>query len=128
MTTFEVTVTTTKVFTFTEGWGVSVIPIHDADDDGNDLGVSDVDVLVVPITEAGVSIIGGAPCVKDAEGDMWVPVENFSVEPSEYDRYDDARLIVEDRWFATETEAREYADGVLARWNNPAPWESFIYV
>lgn len=123
MATFDVTTTRTR--TFTQGWGVHVIPIWDTDDDGNDTGrISAIEVGVARIAADTVEIVGGVPCVLDSSG-INVPVENFATlnDLSVGDTHD-----LRTRFFETESEAREHAEWTQNRWDNPSPWESFVEV
>jgi hypothetical protein len=114
--------------TFQEGFGVACIakcancnPCYD--DEGV---ITDIEVQVVPITKALVCIVGGVPCVPLSSGGITVayyPVENFrALTNLTADDTHDLR----NRFFETEKEAQEHAQFVQRRWNNPAPWESFV--
>jgi hypothetical protein len=112
------TVTTTTEHTFREGWGVFVDPCFDHETDL----VAEIDVTVVPITEAGTTISGNVPCVAVWPG-AFVPVENFANVP---DLATDDTHDLRSRWFATEEEAREHAADVEQSWRHPNPWQSFV--
>jgi hypothetical protein len=120
VSTFTLSRTVTQ--TFTEGWGVACIPIHDGDNEG----ISELEVVVVRIARERCRIIGGVWCVKEDFGPdngPWFPVENFKVHKrlTADDTHD-----LRDHFFEVETEAREHAAWVQNRWEHPQPWESFI--
>lgn len=118
----QFTVTVPRDYTFEEGWGVHIISIWAGDDEPE--RIVEIEVSVVAITEAGVRIVGGAPCVQ-VEDNLYCPIENFQREVSE--TYDDTHDL-RSRWFATEDEARVHARYTRSRWENPAVWESFVQV
>ena len=110
---------------YREGWGVAICPIWASDDDGEPLdAVADIEVSVVRLGPTTERIVGGAICAEAWPG-LYVPMENFKrLEDLRHDDTHDLR----DRWFATETEARDHAAHTQRRWERPQPWESFIQV
>lgn len=105
------------------GWGVSVTPIFQTDDDTEEVtGVADIHVDIVRIEESAVQIVGGVPCVR-VDANFFVPLDNFQqVDDLAHDDTHDLRT----RWFATEEEARAHAASVQSTWDHPKPWESFV--
>jgi hypothetical protein len=115
----QFTLTTKHEHTFTEGWGVSVDPVYSGEEDDS---VADIDVTVVAIDRADAVLVGDVWCVAIAPR-VYVPIDDFQhVDDLTVGDTHDLRT----RWFATEEEAREHADGVEATWRNPSPWESFV--
>ena len=105
---------------YTEGYGVYVIPIWSGEDEPEH--VSDIEVGVVKLAPTHEHIIGGAICAKIGDK-FYVPMENFQrLEDLTVDDTHDLR----DRWFASKTEADDYAFHVERRWQYPQPWESFV--
>lgn len=119
----EFQVTTEKVQTFREGWGVAISPIHAGEDADYPDAVVDIDVSVVRITEGDVAMIGNVPCVASQDLGYWCPVENFRelADLTEGDTHD-----LRERWFATREEAEDHARYTKERFDNPSPWESFV--
>jgi hypothetical protein len=122
------TITTTTEHTYREGWGVSVMPIWEGEDEPE--RISDIEVGVTHITADRVRVLDGTtPCVPfdesmrtDSNG-PWIPVENYR---DELDAVNNDSHDLRDHWFKTEQEARDHASSVLAQWQNPQPWQSFV--
>lgn len=117
MSSFELT--TTRIITVRDGWGVVCVPIWAGEESE---GIAEVEVFVVPIIRDNCREIAGAWCVA-ADDNCWIPVEQFQeLDELTQDDSHDFRT----RWFATFVEATAHATSVRQRWANPAPWESFV--
>jgi hypothetical protein len=102
---------------YRDGWGVAVSPVWNEDE-----RVSDIDVEVVQLAPVAEVFTAGAICSRGESGTLY-PMSNF--RPLEEIPYGDTHDL-RDRWFPTRAEADEHAFNTLRRWENPAPWESFV--
>lgn len=107
---------------YRDGWGVHVEPIWSGEDEPEH--VSDIEVALVQLAPTAEHIVGGRICARVWQ-DAYVPMGNF--QPLEDLTGDDTHDL-RSRWFASRSEAEEYAAYVERRWRNPAPWESFVQV
>lgn len=99
------TIEVPRTYTFEEGWGVVVIPIHAGEDWSDPDAVVDLDADIVRIDQAHVVVRHDEPLV-EVGGGMFIPVENFA---------DDQTEEYGDRWFATHVEAANYLAEVEGR-------------
>lgn len=117
MNTFTITVTTEHIFN--EGWGV--FPDIVWDSDGDDARVSGVRIDITRIAADTVQAVKHSNpqypshvCVYCERADWWAAVTSFGVNlPPVNDDQFDCRA----HWFATEPEAREFAESLQAHWD-----------
>lgn len=107
---------------YREGWGVSITPLWDENEETGAEWISDIFVSVVRLSPQTEVIIGNTICA-ETEENFFVPMDNF--QPLE-DLWENDTHDLRDRWFATEREARDHAEYTERRFKNPAPWESFV--